>query len=252
MLRNSLTAAIAGLVVMLATGAVQAVPVVVESWSLTTEAADYAGNNRFISEITETTVQLPFNHTTTRSYGQSTCTNTYSFEVSESGASFDFDFDQIRGGHGPTSQNPAGAGASSWGRVYFRVTQPVTYAVSGQYAMSGTNGLWIGGALVGPGQFELFANNQSSLAVPNESFDLGEVAGADYNYLAGALSGILQPGQDYVFGYNYDLWATAADTGASAVGWFRFTVTPEPTSVLLAAMVAVAVCDASHCRKGRL
>jgi hypothetical protein len=249
MLRKSVIAAATGTVILLGAGVAQAGPVVVDSWSLVTGAADYVGDNRFVNSVAETAVQLPFSHTTTRSYGQSICTNTYSFEVSEAGATFAFDFDHIRGGHGPIPQNPEGSSAYSWGRIYFHVTAPVTYSISGEYAMSGTNGLFIGGALMGPQQVELFANNQASFFVPDEGFTLGQTDGTDYNYLAGSLSGTLQPGDDYVLGYNYDLRATATDSGASALGWFRFTVTPEPTSVLLAAAVLVTACSARHGRK---
>lgn len=239
MLRKSVTAAATGIVILLGTGIAQAVPVVVDSWSLTTSVADFSGENRSFNAITETTVQLPFSQTTTRSYKQSTSTSSYSFDVSASGAVFDFDFAHVRGGHGPTSQYP-GAMAHSTGWVRFHVNQPVTYTFSGQYALSGSNGLWCDAFMVDSVQSYLFNSEQYSDTVPDESFILGEMGGADHNVLAGAPTGSLMPGETYSIGYDYSITATASDAGASAVGWLRFTVTPEASSSVLAFTVVVA------------
>lgn len=248
MLRKSVTTAMTGLAVVLAAGVAQAVPVVVDSWSLTTEAADFSGENRLYSAVTETTVQLPLSQTTTRSYRESTSTSTYTFDVSESGALFDFQFDHTRGGHGPTSKYP-GAWAHSTGRVRFHVTEPVSYSVSGQYAMAGSNGLWCDAFMVDSVQAYLFESEQYSAAVPNEAFTLGDLGGADHNVLAGAMSGALLPGQSYTFGYGYSLLATTTDLGASASGWLCFAVTPEPSSALLVLTVVAAGCVARFGRQ---
>lgn len=235
-------------VAFLVAGTAQAVPVVIDSWSLVTGAADYVGDNRFVNGVAETAVQLPFSRTTTRSYGQSICTNTYSFEVSEVGATFAFDFDHIRGGHGPTSKYP-GAMAQSRGYVDFHVTVPVTYTVSGQYAMSGTNGLFLWAAVIGPAQVEVFSNSQGSYAVENESFVVGGLGGADYSYLVGSPSGSLQPGLAYSLVYDYGLTATAYDAGASALGSLELTLTPEPGSSALLAVAMGLVFGMGHGNK---
>ena len=86
----------------------------------------------------------------------------------------------------------------------------------------------------------LFVGEQDSDSTADISFELGGMPGDDNDSLFGSTTGILLPGYEYELEWWYDL-AWGGDTGASAEGFFRMTLIPEPSTALLLGSGLVAL-----------
>ena len=163
--------------------------------------------------------------------GASRSTSVYDFTVSGSNAIFEFNFDHLRDGDGPTGGKNYGDYAKSYGYIDFTTFIPLSYMIEGCYSMHGSNGLYISAALGSNGSM-LFRNMQYSPYTTNESFTLGNAEGSGSNSLYGTLTGTLLPGKHYL-SYDYFLPTMSTDPGATAVGTLRLTLTPEPATLTL-------------------
>jgi hypothetical protein len=128
----------------------------------------------------------------------------------------------------------------SQGTLYFTVDADVGYTLDGSYVANDLEGLTVYQRAYlydeTDGLF-LFAGLQQSRVTPNESFLLGLAEGDFSNSVAGSLTGTLVTGHTYEFYYRsyINTFPTPGGAPASANGFVRLILTPEPSSAVLLA-----------------
>jgi len=155
------------------------------------------------------------------------------------GLSFSITADHVRGGdYAGEFPNIYQDSASTSFTIYFTIDKPYQYSIEGEYALYGIGGLNIWTSIEIPTQDPeidpwIFGNHQSSENTEDEILTIGEQGGDKENNLYGTTSGFLMP-NNYYLNISYGTAATSAGTtDATASGWMNFTLTPEPTSMIM-------------------
>lgn len=220
--------------------------------SLAASASLEAGNITIVSGSMETsanntvgvpptpdivTASNPLSTTVETNDGAATNSTTYNFNNS----GFRISVDHAR---------PATANSqvdSSWsGPIVFTLDQDEDYSISGTYGQSGLGRLIFYMELtdVTGVPVNVFRNQQRSITLDSNTFTLGELEGqesAGGNFLEGSLTGTLLAGRTYQLAYQFVLQRWAANSAASADGFFELQIgdapvlgVPEPSTAMLA------------------
>lgn len=219
-------ASVVGCFCLAGTAEVRGTPIVVTSSTLVARVGDPRSASG-IQEVTIENVVLPFSGNLLAEAGPSRSSNTYDFQVIDSGAVFQWNTEQQRGGRLP----PPGYGDFAGGHVSigFTALENVAYDISGLLASTGPGtGMQVYAALLeAPTQNPLFENRQMGVVAPGQGYRVG-LGG----YLVGSPFGTLRAGQSYLFSAVYEIYPDVTDNGATASGWSLFQVTPEPATGL--------------------
>jgi hypothetical protein len=176
--------------------------------------------------------ELPFRDAHTASDGSTTVTTTY--DLTSSG--FEILMDHTLG--------PMDSIAASYGGLRFAVDAPVVYRLEGGYYASNETGTWV------TQEVELenrtlrnttleqqwpFVGALGSNSTADISLELGGMPVDENDILFGSTTGTLLPGYEYELQWDYAVYHTdnTAATGATAEGFFRLTLIPEPSTALL-------------------
>jgi hypothetical protein len=128
--------------------------------------------------------------------------------------------------------------AVSEGRIYFRVDSPAAFSIAGTISGADPD-------LIRLYQFAwlydlststtVFFGEQETRGVAGSTLTVGLQEGNAGNRLAGTTSGVLVPGDFYFFEYKAVLHDEEAvsTTPSSGSGSFRFSIVPEPSTLLL-------------------
>jgi hypothetical protein len=146
--------------------------------------------------------------------------------VSRTQSSFDYEFDHVR----PTSQSSY---VESYGYSQFTVDQDTPYAVSGNYNLTGSEGVYFFAYLWDSSTGDKLYDYHYSNDTANATFTLGSPVDSENYYSVGSLTGLLEAGHTYGFSYTAFIQAnTTGDTTASAVGSISlaFGSVPEPST----------------------
>lgn len=145
--------------------------------------------------------------------------------------------------------DPTQSAAICLGELHFTVDTPVTYQLEGAYHASNAVGTSVIQEVTLRNwtlrnttleQEWLFVGEQDSDSTADISFELGGMPGDDNDILFGSTTGTLLPGYEYELEWNYILFE-GGDTGATADGFFRMTLIPEPSTALLLGSGLVAL-----------
>jgi hypothetical protein len=183
--------------------------------------------------------QLPLQGTYTADKGECQSISEIDADWTTDGVSFSITADHIRGGdYAGEFPNIYQDYATTSFILYFTIDQPYYYSIEGEYTLLGMGTLFVSAQLNKTGQNPegdpwIFGNGQSSEDTENEILTIGEEGGDKENSLLGSTSGILLP-DNYVVIINFKTLApSGGDVGATTTGWGKFTLTPEPTSMIM-------------------
>jgi len=212
--------------------------IVVDSWGLAHQVQDALGPE---TNVENTTVILPYSEVLSAVDGSTSAQGTYEFANGDDWASFDFVFDHERSG--------SESAARSFGGISFTLSEPLHYAIEGSFVLSGSGYSDLSVRLTDtstyPDSVHLYRGRHESNATPDESFTLGQAGGDLVSEEAGSLTGTLQPGIEYELHYYYSISNDPYVPGSAATadGMLSFTLdaVPEPTSLTLLALGAIAV-----------
>ena len=192
-----------------------------------------------LAEFESTAFPFPFSDSHTSSDGSASATSSY--ELSDAG--FEITFEHARAG-----SNDASGEAQSYGEIFFRLDTDAVYELTGAYSANDSEGrhvildVFLDDQTTGT---NLFGSTQDSYGdTPNESFVLGGVGGDFSNHLAGSPSGPLTAGHEYRLFYGALIGdrPLPAVQPASASGFVRLAIVPEPSTagLLLLGLIAIA------------
>lgn len=180
---------------------------------------------------------LPFRDSHTASYGSITAATEYDLTGSAIEILMEHALDSTQ------------CGALSEGELHFTVDAAVTYQLEGAYHASNAVGTWVVQEVTLRNwtlrdttleEEWLFVGEQDSNATADVSFELGATPGDSNDILFGSTTGTLLPGYEYELEWSHILFE-GGDTGATAEGFFRLTLVPEPSTALLLGSGLVAL-----------
>lgn len=228
-MRHSAAKHLAATVLILALGGAAKADINITQWDLRQHVREGTGLGE--DWILHSEVTLPvfeFEHTAT--HLGSTSTGTYTFDVDATGnaATFAFTMEQTRA-------LPHFSFASSFGFIWFDLTEDVFYNLDGLYALTGLPDTILHVRLMDLAGGTVFRNRQGTVtgtSPPGEDLILGELGGAPAinPILIGDLSGMLLAGHSYRLEYHYVLTENNFDrtSGSSTSGVLNFGLSPIP------------------------
>jgi hypothetical protein len=128
--------------------------------------------------------------------------------------------------------------------ILFTIEEDSPYTLSGFYNLAGLDAVLLYGKLTDTTTSQvLFNNQQRSNNTPGQHFILGEDAGdnAASSWLSGDLTGMLTGGHTFELEYHFFIMHRGSNQSADADGQIHLQIVPEPTTLSLLALGAVAI-----------